>query len=285
MSDAPPPKVAPFSFPDRYELPSRPSTATPAVQDAHRQTHFLLPSDMDMFDRAMNLQLAAVAIAAKRRTPEAAALLGYWSRTFSYLSNGCVLLTRAAYASCPPLLRTASDCLAAQRSLLGDGFDEYREWLATALGKDAEHAASYIELGRYRGGSALAQDERLGSAYRLLTDLSMPHFGSTLFLTGPESSQRKLALAFADGAFHLGWAELVAGWLLLLAGAQIETVLASDELGVAPALGADATRLGEEIAQALANPRRCRAEDLPDGRRALHNFRRAVSGTPRRLIL
>ncbi|KKL68225.1 hypothetical protein LCGC14_2127120, partial [marine sediment metagenome] len=91
------------------------------------------------------------------------------------------------------------------------------------MGKDRGHAASYINLGRYRAGSALAQDARLGSTYRFLTDLAMPHFGSTVLQTAPDSSQQKLALAFADNLFHLGWAELVTGWLLLLAGAQIET--------------------------------------------------------------
>ena len=46
--------------------------------------------------------------------------------------------------------------------------------------KDREHAASYVNLGRrYRAGSALAQDTRLGSTYRFLTDLAMTHFGGT----------------------------------------------------------------------------------------------------------
>src|SRR3990170_3565969 len=106
----------------------------------------------------------------------------------------CLLLGRASYGSCPPLLRAACDCIAAQRSLIADGFEEYHEWLATALGKDREHAASYIEMGRFRAGAVLAQDERLGSAYRFLTDLTMPHFGSTLLQVGPDSGQQKLVL-------------------------------------------------------------------------------------------
>lgn len=281
----PTPKIAPFALPERYELPGPPTAASPAVQDAHRQTRFLLSSDLALFERAMDLQLTAVAAVARRRTPETAALVGFRSRTFSYLSDACVLVTRGAYTSCPPLLRASCDCIAAQRSLLEDGFDEYHEWLASALGTEREHAASYIDLGRYRAGSALAQDERLGSAYRLLTDLAMPHFGSTLFQAGPGSSQQRLLLSIGDNAFHLGWAELTTGWLMLLAGCQVETSLGVGEPKKNGQLEDDAARLGKEIEEALASPSRCRAEELPDGRRLIHNFKRAPSGTPKRVLL
>ncbi len=66
------------------------------------------------------------------------------------------------------------------------------------MGKDREHAASYVNLGRrYRAGSALAQDARLGSTYRFLTDLAMPHFGGTDPQAGPDCSQQRLVLTFA----------------------------------------------------------------------------------------
>jgi len=285
MSEQPTPKVAPYAFPERYVLPGRPAGEPPAVQDAHRQTHFLLPADLALFEQAMNLQLSAVGAGAKKRSPEAAALLGFWSRTFSYLSDACVLLGRASYGSCPPLLRAACDCIAAQRSLIADGFEEYHQWLASALGKDREHAASYIEMGRFRAGSVLAQDERLGSAYRFLTDLTMPHFGSTLLQVGPDSGQQKLALAIGESAFHLGLAELVSGWLLLLAGAQTDAALDGPFVEPAHPLREEAARLRRQTEEALANPRRCRAEELPDGRRLIHNFRRAVSAAPRRVLL
>ncbi len=65
------------------------------------------------------------------------------------------------------------------------------------MGKDRGHAASYINLGRYRAGSALAQDARLGSTYRFLTDLVMPHFGGTDPQAGPDSNRQRLALTYA----------------------------------------------------------------------------------------
>src|SRR3990172_8174758 len=79
VSEQPVPKVAPYAFPERYALPDRPAGDAPAVQDAHRQTHFLLPNDLMVFEQAMNLQLAIVAAGAKRRSAEAAALLAFWS--------------------------------------------------------------------------------------------------------------------------------------------------------------------------------------------------------------
>jgi hypothetical protein len=285
VSDRPPLRIARFTLRERYGLPQRPAAAPPAVQDAHRQTRFLLSSDLSLFERAMNLQLAIVAASTKKRSPETAALIGFWSRTFSYLSDACALMSLASYGSCPPLLRAACDCIAAQRSLLADGFGEYQEWLADALGKDREHTAFRIDLGRYRAASVLAQDERLGSAYRLFTDLTMPHFGSTVLLTGPDSGGQKLALAFADSTFHLGWAELIAGWLLALVDAQTETALGTEELGGNDELREEAARLRRESEEALANPRRCRVEELPDGRRLIHNFRRAVRAAPKRVIL
>src|SRR3970282_1817313 len=117
-------------------------------------------------------------------------------------------------ASCPPLLRTACDCIAAQRSLLADAFADYLEWLPGALSQERGEAALGIELSRFRAGSLLAQDQRLGTVYRLLTDLSMPHFGATALQTAPDSSLQRLAISFSDSSFHLGWAELIAGWLL-----------------------------------------------------------------------
>jgi len=285
MSDQPPPKIAPYAFPERYSLPGRPAGEPPALQDAHRQTHFLLPNDLMVFEQALNLQLSIVAAGAKKRSPEAAALLAFWSRVFSNLADGCVLLGRASYASCPPLLRAACDCIAAQRSLITDGFGEYHEWLSAALGRDQQHAASYIDIGRFRAGSVLAQDERLGSAYRFFTDLTMPHFGSTLLQAGPDSGQQRLALAIGESAFHLGLAELVSGWLLLLARAQTDVALDGPFIEPDHPLRQEAALVRLQTEEALANPRRCRAEELPDGRRLLHNFRRAVSGAPKRLVI
>lgn len=277
-------RVALTSLPDQYILPSKPSAASPTVADAYRQSQFLLGNDLLLFDRAMNLQLTIVRANTKLRTPAAAALLSFWSRTFSHLADVATLMTLGSYASCPPLLRSALDCLAVQRVLIRGGFDEYEEWLASALSQDKTRAALAFDLGRYRAASALAEDERLGPLYRLLMDLSMPHFGSTALLTSPDSNLQKLSLNFGDPAFHLGCAELVMGWLLVLSEAQIQTGVGSRVIIPDEAARTSAHDLSREIGLALNTSRRCYVEET-DGCFLFHNFRRKPGGVPRRLML
>lgn len=285
MSEEPPRvRFGPLKFPERYGLPPRPAGAAPAVQDAHRQTQFLLSADLELLERAMNLQLRIAAASARARSPQAFALLGLWSRAFAYLADACALLSRGSYPSCFPLLRSACDAIAAQRCLIGEGFQEYLDWLPQALSPERERAALAIALGRYRAGSVLAEDPRLGAVYRPVSELSMPHFGATLLQTGPETSRQRLVLTFADSAFHLGWAELIMGWLLTLADVQLDTAVNSAVLSVPEGASSDYQRLSADIAAALARPQRCRVEEL-DGRFLLHNFRRAAGSPPRRVIL
>jgi len=276
-------KAALTAFPERYALPSRPSAAPPSVADAYRQTQFLLGEDLAVFEKAMNLQLAVLAASARARSPEVAAMLALWSRVFSHLADACTLMAGGSYVSCPPLLRSACDCIAAQRSLAAD-FSEYRQWFEGAIRQQREHAALAFDLGRFRAGSALAEDDRLGGIYRLLTDLSMPHFGSTALQVASDSSLQKLALTFGDNAFHLGWAELITGWLLTLAEAQSSTSASSGVFAIPDALRAQHAGLARDIASALEGRRRCYVEDV-DGRSLFHNFRRRASGAPKRVML
>jgi hypothetical protein len=277
-------KTALGAFPDRYALPSRPSAPQPAVQDAFRQTQFLLTSDLDLFEKLMTLQLQIVKANSRLRTPEAAALFSFWSRAFSHMSDACTMMTLGSYSATPPLLRAACDCIATQQSLLGDGFAEYQEWLDGAISQDREHAATAFDLGRFRAGSALAEDERLGGLYRLLSDLSMPHFGATTLQVAPDSNLQKIVIAFGDYAFHLGWAELVAGWLLLLADVQLTMAVSCSALAVDHATLAVYQSYTREVASSLGNGRRCYVEDV-NGRFLFHNWRRTAAGSPKRLVL
>ena len=277
-------KTALTAFPDRYALPSRPATAQPTVQDAFRQTQFLLSSDLDLFEKMMNLQIQIVKANSRLRTPEAASLFSFWSRAFSHMADACTMMTLGSYSATPPLLRAACDCVAAQRSLLADGFGEYESWLENAVSQDREHAAMAFDLGRFRAGSALAEDERLGALFRLLGDLSMPHFGATAFQVAPDSNLQKISIAFGDCAFHLGWAELIGGWLLLLCDVQLTAVVSSGVFVVDHATLAVYQSYSREVASSLGNGRRCYVEEV-DGRFLFHNFRRTASGSPKRVLL
>lgn len=269
---------------ERYALPSRPSGAVASVQDAYRQTAFLVASDMALFERAMNHHLRLALRCAKVRSRESAALFAFWSKVYRHLADACALLHCASYLSCAPLLRSACDCVAAQRSLIAEAFDEYREWLPASIVQDRKKAALRIDIGRFRAGSVLAQDQRLGLAYRVLTELSMPHFGSTLLQAAPGANLQKAPISFADPGFHLGWAELISGWLLLLAGAQAEAIADWRQTRLAPEDQEIHAALLRDIDSALANPRRCYVEEA-SGAFLIHNFRRTAASAPQRILL
>jgi len=272
------------AFPERYSLPPRPTSATAAVLDAHRQTNFLLPEDLFLFERVMNVQLQIVAANAKARTPQAAGLFTMWSRAFGYLADACALTVRASYSSATPLLRAALDCLAVQRYLIADDFAEYDDWFAGAVTRTKERTAIAYDVGRFRAASVLADDERLGMLYRLLSDLALPHFGPSTLLIAPDTTQQRIAAGFADNAFHLGWAELLTGWLNELAAAQVGTVLQTDVFSLKATLQADAEAAVRDVAASIEGGRRCYVEDA-DGHFVFHKFRRTATGQPRRIIL
>lgn len=276
-------RIGPLQVSQGYELPPRPPGPA-AVQDAYRQSFFLLGEELETFRRGMALQVEMAAALAKVRTPEAAIVLGLWSRCFSCLADACRLMLWGSYASCPPLVKTACDMVAAQRGLLASGFQEWHAWLESWPAQDRERAALGLEMGRYRSSAAIAADGRLSAVYRAAAELSQPHFGATLLQVGPEVALDHLPIAFADCAFHLGWAELVMGWLLRLSQLQAETVATADLVALPGHVASEVAELASQIEQVLARPDRCRIEDA-GGRLLVVNFRRKAGGQPRRVLL
>jgi hypothetical protein len=284
-------RVSAVPLPDRYEPPAKPAGASPAVQDAYRQTSFLLGEDLRLFAEGMELQLRILRDASPSafRTHPYAALLGLWSRTFSALSDTCLLATRGSYASCPTLVRAACEYVAAQHQLHAGEVEQFLDWLAANLRPNEPHKAFEFGLGRYFAGEVLAADERLRAVYRPASELGRPNFGATLLAAGPESNNQRLALSFADPSFHLGWAELVFGWLLALAERQL--AVAVHAKGTFP-IHEDTHRAYADFARrvdaALARPDRCRVEEVEEDqsrRYLVHNFRRAPSGAAKRILL
>lgn len=288
---APTQRVSAIPFPERYRLPGKPEGAPPSSQDAFRQTTFLLRDDLRLFEEGMNLHLRIVRDASPstfRKHPYAA-LMGLWSRTFPALADACLLATRGSYASCPPLVRAACEYIAAQHQLHAGEMDVFLEWLSGHLTPNEAHKAFEFGMGRYFAGETLAADERLRRAYRPASELGRPNFGATLLEVGPESNNLRLALTFADTSFHLGWAELVLGWLLALCERQL--AVAVHARGVFP-IHEDIHRayadFARRIDQALARSDRCSIEEIDEDnytRYLVHNFRRAPSGAPKKVLL
>lgn len=295
MSQPPTPtqRVSRIPFPERYDLPARPDGVSTQAQDAFRQTSFVLGKELRLFEEGMNLQLNIVRDSAHssfRKHPYAA-LIGLWSRTFSTLADACVLATRGSYASCAPLVRSACEFIAAQHQLQAqdEEMEQFLEWLAGALTPNEQHKAFEFGLGRYFAGETLAADERLRGVYRPASELGRPSFGATLLFLGPESNNQRLALSFADSSFHVGWAEVVLGWLLALCERQLAVAVhAKGVFAVHEDTHAAYRELAGRIEAALTRPDRCSIEEIDEGqykRYLAHNFRRAPGGAPKKVLL
>jgi hypothetical protein len=288
-------RVARIRAPVPYALPSRPpESAGEQAQDAYRQTRFILANDLDLFAESMDLQRALVedanpATSSQHRTPELAAISALWSRAFAALADAILLVSRGSYASTLPLVRAASELIAAQEGLRAGEMDQHHEWLASTLQPDEKHKAFEVHIGRYFAGGVLFSDDVLRSVYRPSGDLGRPAFGASLLLTGPESSATRVAVSFADASFHQGWAEIALGWLLALSARQVKVII--DSAGIFPVSDARRgayERLQMRVNEALARRDRCRIEEIADGynrRYLVHNFRRGSGGSPKRILL
>ncbi|OGO50801.1 MAG: hypothetical protein A2148_03750 [Chloroflexi bacterium RBG_16_68_14] len=284
-------RVSAIPFPERYDLPGKPQGASTQAQDAYRQTTFVLGDDLHLFAEGMNLQLRIVRDASPSafRTHPYAALMGLWSRTFLALADTCLLVTRGSYPSCLSLVRAACEHIAAQHQLHASEMELVLEWLAGHLRPNEQHKALEFGLGRYFAGETLASDQRLRRVYRPASELGRPNFGATLLQVGPESNNQRLALTFADASFHLGWAEIVLGWLLALCERQLAVAVHAQ--GVFP-IHEDTHRahadLARRVEQTLSRPDRCSIEEVEEehGKRYLaHNFRRAPGAAHKKILL
>ena len=291
MTEPPKPaqRVSAIPLPDGYRLPAKPDD--PAAQDAHRQATFILGNDLRLFEQAMQLQLRITRDAAHsafRKYPYAA-IMGLWSRTYSALTDACMLTLRGSYASVPPLVRAACEQIAAQHQLHLTDMELFTDWLGEALLPNDEHKAIDVGIGRYFAGETLAADATLRAVYRPASELGRPNFGATLVEAGPESNNRRLALSFGETAFHLGWAELTLGWLLSLGERQLAVAVhAADVFAIHEDTHAAYTDIADAVAAALARPDRCSIDEVPDGdytRFLVGNMRRAAGGAPKKLLL
>jgi hypothetical protein len=289
--NVPPQRVSPIHTPEAYALPARPEGASDPVQDAYRQTGFLLGNDLRLFAEAMNLQLRIMkdSYPSKYRTHTLAAIVGLWSRAYFYLSDSVLLLTRGSYPSTLPLLRAACEVIAAEEALRGGEQDEHNVWLSTTLKPDESVKAFEFDLGRYFSGETLAADPVLRSVYRPVSDLGRPNFGATLLQVGPESNNARVALSFADSSFHLGWAEVTLGWSLALAARQLRVAIdAEGTFAISDEVRSEYESLQQRVDDALGRDDRCRIEEVEadNNRRYLvHNFRRTSGAAPKKIVL
>jgi hypothetical protein len=280
-----PPRI----FPEATRA-GRPPSGSAGSGDAYRQTGFVLGKEVDLVLRGLQLEgaVAAASSGAKYRTQTAAAALGPWSRGWLTRLEALHAAEWGNYVAAMPLLRAAADSEAACLAMLRDQAAEWNEWLdqgGVCLAPSV-HATEY-RLHAFRSAETLAGHAILGPVYRAATDLSLPHFGATLLLAGNDSSPDRVLMTFGDRDFHLGLAELVLGWLLMLGVAQCET-LAEFPAVFATGERAEIEQWVAESTDVTARGDRCTIEavDMDGEKRYLvHNWRRAAGAAQKRILL
>jgi hypothetical protein len=285
-------RVSGIDLPEGYALPGKPDASVPpAVQDAFRQTQFVLGNDLVLFAEGMELQLALLRDSShsRYRTHPYAAVVSTWSRAYVALADACLLVTRGSYASVPNLVRSACELIAAEYQLHQEEMGEYVGWLLGHLKPDEERKAFEVGLGHYFAGTTLAADAGLRAVYRAASDLGRPNFGATLLFAGPESNNARLAYAFADASFHVAWAEIELGWLLRLCERQLAVAThMRDVFNITEETHASYSSYATRVQQALDDRNRASIEEIDDAgfkRLLIHNFRRQPSGAPKKMLL
>lgn len=282
-------RVSPPRITPQVSRSGKPPMSVAGSADSHRQTSFVLGADLDLLLQGLELEgaLADAASGSKYRNQRVASALGLWSRAWLNRQQALHAVEWGNYAAAVPLVRAAADYEAAEIYLLRHDASEWQEWLEQGgIALATEDHATEFRLHAFRAAEVLAAHEVLGPLYRAAMDLSMPHFGATLMLCGSESDPDRVAITFGDRDFHLGLAELVTGWLLLLGVAQLEALLEFD--AVFPLPDRPAIEKWCLAARAAARDDRCRVEVVDrDGekRYLVQNWRRIPGAARKRLLL
>lgn len=290
MPEGAAPRVSPPRIEGRAARAPRPPLDAAGPAAAHRQTGFVLGEELDYLVATLNLEgsIAEASAGAKYRNQVVAASLGLWSRSWLCRLQAMHAVEWGNYAAAFPLIRVAADLEAASLETLRTGAEEWQSWLSTGgIATAPADRATAFRLAGFRSGSEMAADPALSAVYRLATDLSMPHFASTLLLVAGESTPERILVTFGDRDFHLGLAELTLGSLVGLAIVRLRLLSSA-----APALASpQPAQVEQSLAAGLSildRNDRCRAEIVErDGapRYLIHQWRRQPGSRPRRILL
>ncbi len=268
----------------------KPPAGSAGSVDAYRQAQFVLDIDTNLVLDGLNLEatLADGATGAKFRNQRVASGLMNWSRSWLSRLHALHAIEWGNYAAALPLIRASADYQSAFLALTGNDAPEWQEWVDGGNIRLApEQHATEFQLHAFRSAETMATHPILGPVYRAATDLSLPHFGSTLLVAGAESDPSRIAATFGDRDFHMGWAELSLTLLLQLGVAQLEALVAlAATFGVTDADAVAA--LAAKLARAAEHRDRCAiAITEVDGlqRYLISNWRRNPGGAPTKVLL
>tara|TARA_B110000438_G_scaffold44198_1_gene44186 strand:- start:457 stop:1359 length:903 start_codon:yes stop_codon:yes gene_type:complete len=286
-----PQRVSGMKVPDGLPLPAEPNLEIETSKDAWRQTGFLMKKEWDLIQLSLNLSTALVKTG---YTPSARSMImaGYasvWSRSLLTLADAAGLVRGGSYQTAMPLIRQSIELAAAHRGLV-DEIDEWKRWTHEAFASHAETKSTEIGIGGYFAGSVIAEDPVMKIIYRASSDFARPNFGPTSLFVANEASHEKYPLHFADRSFHLGWTQLLLGWILNVTGLLLETGLSQTHEFPADNV------LKNKISQHLDNSRevtsdenQCRLKEWIDSdnrkRYIISNFRRQSTDAAIKLLI
>lgn len=280
-----PPKVFPVAT-----AASKPPAEAAGSVDAYRQTGFVLGADVEAVLAGLNLEgdAAGRASAPIRRTQTMASAMGLWSRSWLTRLEALHATQWGNYAAAITLVRAAADYQASAIYLLQTGAAEWQEWLDSGgIAISAEQHATEFRLHAFRAAEVLAVHPVLGPIYRVSTDLSLSHFGSTVLFAGSGSAPDHVEMSFGDRDFHVGLAELLLGWLLELGSAMVDTLVEFESV-FGPGADGAFEQWTKTARRLVAGPGRCAvsATEVGGERRYLVvNWRREPRSAAKRLML
>ena len=287
----PPQRVSPITVPEEDPALPAPGESQPAlVRDAFREFRFACSGESGWIERSLTLQrdIVRASRGSRYRNHRYTAALLLWSRIDAVALETWRLIAWANYAAVPPLIRAALEWLGAEQAIVGSEFEEFEAYLRDFAQHDAEHVAVELGMGQYMAGQQLAMAAELGNVYRAAAELARPHFGASMLVTASESNRQRVLVHWGDRAFHLGWAQLLSGWLMVLLGRQSRFAVGRGLFAVDAARRESFQALTRQAETILAAPDRCRGEWVTKkGRQRLliSGFRRQPSGAPLRLLL
>lgn len=278
-----PPKVFPVAT-----RAAKPPVEGAGSADAYRLTSFVLDGDVQLVLDGLNAEGAAAGASsgARARSQLMVSAMGLWSRSWLSRLEALHAVQWGNYAAAIALVRAAADYHASMLYQLRTGAAEWQEWLDSGgIAISAPHHATEYRLHAFRAGEILAAHPVLGPLYRVATDLSLSHFGSTLLFAGNESAPDHISITFGDRDFHTGLAELHLGWLAEL-GLALHGALREFE-AVFPGVEALDAWAGRAGAVPTAEGR-CRIEMIEsegERRYLVSNWRREPRSAPKRILL
>ncbi len=289
--DPPRQRISPITFPAGTPALLKPHDDEPSTRrDAFRETLFALALDLHWLNDAFTLQRKIVeqSYGSKFRNRRYASALLFWSRVYSGGIEARALTARASYSAALTLMRGTMEWLGAEQAVVGDEQIEFEDWLRDAWSNNAEHHATAIGMGQYMAGQQIAMAPETADAYRAVSELSRSHFGASALLTADGSHDKRFLVNWADEAFHLGWAQLLFGWQIVIQDRQCRFAVGSGLFGVESEDRQEYQRLHRQTQTILQDQRRCRGTWIIDrGRQRLliDNYRRQPSGAPKRVLL